>query len=263
MLPEGTRIKRSLLLLLLIAAVACGQRRLTPADALKAVAAEPDASRASIQISDISQADGAVEATALSSADGVQLHLKFRQYEGGWKWESTDFETSTLTPSATVAVLIERARKKKVSAWASPLLNYYATTADTIHWLRGDLDRKPGERVSQETWDARHQWLLGALESSHQTDPLSRLRPPVDAWGLKLEIALGGHKAIVASWGPDGMRGTSDDIFCVFTGRLEWDSSESREMWNYYGEWHVPEGLDAAVEEFLIPTGTDTLSIVT
>lgn len=248
----------------------CGQKALAKDEAERIVRAEVSDKDFAINVSGISQDPSKpTEAVVLALADTTSMKLNFRRYDSGWKWESAEIGGTVVSSVAATMALRNRMRLRRAYAWAQPHLEEYRQTADTISWLRGHLNRLPTEELDQHSWDIRHESMLKAFSLSSRTPDekealLARLRIPMDAWQHRIVWVLNPAErgAHVASPGPDGIAGTSDDLVCQLTGSKHWDSFYEKELWDYGFQWTLPEGLESAVSEFVEPKDRGSATFV-
>ena len=75
-------------------------------------------------------------------------------------------------------------------------------------------------------------------------------KPESDAWGheILLHFDAEPRTAVFGSFGQDGKRGSPDDIMCIVKGQRNRDTLYERTMWDYTKEWHLPEGLQPAID---------------
>lgn len=247
--------------------VGCSSNKLDSLRAQQIVQTDISDKDAAVIVGGVSQSDSAsAEAVVQASAFGLDLHLGFRRYDTGWKWETTELpDRSKITAKQSVEQLRDMARLNRAKTWAGSLIEKYRTTAETIYWLHGNMNRKVDEAADQPAWDMRHQLTLSTFRNQAATDPkrkalLDRLDPPTDAWGHHIKWVLnpGDRSAFVVSLGPDGVIDTKDDLVCQFVGHKNWDSLYSKFMWDYTLKWRLPEGLADAIGDFLPPKTKDS-----
>lgn len=246
-------------------AIACSGGRLTSTKALEVVNTDVADKDVQLSVTGISQDGSSPQAVAKVTTSGIELRLGFRRYDTGWKWETAELpDNRQISAKDAIEQLRDVARLARAKTWAAPLVDKYRTTAETMSWLLGNMNRKTSEPADAATWDVRYQLDLSILRSQAPKDPkrrdlLRRLDPPTDEWGhpIKWVINSGERSAYIVSFGPDGLVGTKDDLICQLVGHKNWDDFYKEIMWDYTAQWRLPEGLSDAVVDYLPPKRKD------
>jgi hypothetical protein len=89
-------------------------------------------------------------------------------------------------------------------------------------------------------------------------------QPAIDAWGNEVLLHFDSktRTATFVSTGPDGRKGTSDDVICLAVGGKNWDDFYHEVMWDYVKQWTLPEGLQSAVDKAVKERKTSRFSKV-
>src|SRR5262249_30705849 len=87
-----------------------------------------------------------------------------------------------------------------------------------------------------------------AIERRKHSVVLARNDHATDAWDHEVLVSFSDaqRQALIVSVGPDGQKGTDDDVLLLAKGRRTFEDNELH--WTYDKNWQIPEGLGALVE---------------
>jgi hypothetical protein len=249
---------------------ACGQD-LTHKNAVQVIKTN-SALRASDNVTvDAISNSGSAEAIVKSTINGSTLTLKFRRYDSGWAWESVETQGgSWIAPEAAIGQIREVDRQKRIEVWARENSEPYAATVRMMNKVTDELPSLDTVSFSVSGWMQTRRnmaqiWRDLAAENRRNpkafpsgADPerleaSAKLLDDVnaaDAWGRSLlaSFDVADHEALILSAGPDGMKGTTDDLTCLAVGHSVY---EGRTLWRYVKKWSVPEGLQAVMADYV------------
>jgi hypothetical protein len=240
---------------------ACSNK-LTSEEAQRVVAAYPKAAEAGTIIVDgVSQGDGATEAIARVAIGDSHFNAKFRRYDKGWQWESVETNGGMwLAAERAVADVSEQQRVKRAAAWAAERAPQYETTiaAMDLYGDTGNMPRRTDWNFTIVEWQRLRAMAAHAYRTFSPTPERLKIaeahsNPAKDAWGHEVLLNFDNSKrqATFLSVGPDGVKGTDDDVISLVVGRKNWDDDYDKIMWDYTKTWRLPEGLQPVLDKVI------------
>lgn len=243
-----------------VAFSAACSNHLTGEEAQRVVAAYPKAAEAgTIAVDGVSQADGATEAIARVSIGDSRFNAKFRRYDKGWQWESVETNGGMwLTADRVVADLSEQQRVKRSVAWATERAPKYETTVAAMDLYSDNMPRRTDWEFTIIEWQRLRHMIAKIYRSSSPSPERTKIaealeNPAKDAWGHEVLLNFDNRQrqATFLSIGPDGAKGTDDDVVCLVVGRKQWDDDRDEIMWDYTKTWRLPEGMQPVLDKII------------
>jgi hypothetical protein len=175
----------------------------------------------------------------------------------GWQWEFVETSGGAwLSPERAIAELYDQQRMKRAIAWADERTSQYEATIAAMDGYAENMPRRTDWDFTVAEWDLLRKTSAKAYRTFSPSPERTKIaesleKPAIDAWGneVLLHFESKTRTATFASTGPDGQRGTPDDVICLVVGGKNWDDFYNKIMWDYVKQWTLPEGLQPAIDK--------------